>query len=292
MWLEHSLRTWNWNVLSDVHRRVDSELAELVAIQQAISSTGDSDADFAKENSHETGLISRVIPSMVTDDENVSLTDIPSSEEIFFAIKGMDLDSAPGPDGFNGHFFIACWDVVGADVTSAIQFFFQHGTLPVSFNSSLIILIPKVDHADSIKQFRLIALANFVFKINPKILSIRLASVASRIISPQQHAFVPGRNIADCIVTTSEYINLLDSKCHGGNVAIKLDITKAFDTLSWEFLIHVLEAFWFQSDLCYLGATCLLQNSPYWLMAGQLVISLVGVVYVKGTQYLLYSFAL
>lgn len=93
-------------------------------------------------------------------------------------------------------------------------------------------------------------------------------------------------------MTTSEYINLLDSKCHGGNVAIKLDITKAFDTLSWEFLIHVLEAFWFQSDLCYLGATCLLQNSPYWLMAGQLVISLVGVVYVKGTHYLLYSFAL
>lgn len=38
---------------------------------------------------------------MVTDDENVSLTDIPSSEKIFLAIKGMDLDSAPGPDGFN-----------------------------------------------------------------------------------------------------------------------------------------------------------------------------------------------
>ncbi|XP_062028531.1 uncharacterized protein LOC133744441 [Rosa rugosa] len=275
--LRKALRTWNWEVFGDVHRRVDSDLAELVSIQQIISSTGGSDADFSKESelqanlsesydplaiqnhiveyysdlfanpadTHDTGLISRVIPSMVTDDENVSLMAFPSSEEILLAIKGMDLDSVPGPDGFNGHFFIACWDVVGTDVTSAVQFFFHHGTLPGSFNSSLIILIPKVDHTDSIKQFRPIALANFVFKIIPKILSIRLASIASRIISPQQHAFVPGRNITDCIVTTSECINLLDSKCHGGNVAIKLDITKAFYTLSWDFLVRVLEAFGF-----------------------------------------------
>lgn len=38
---------------------------------------------------------------------------------------------------------------------------------------------------------------------------------------------------------------MLDSKCHGGNVAIKVDITKAFDTLSWDFMIHVLQAFGF-----------------------------------------------
>ena len=38
---------------------------------------------------------------------------------------------------------------------------------------------------------------------------------------------------------------LLDSKCHGGNVATKMDITKAFDMLSWDFLLHVLEVFGF-----------------------------------------------
>lgn len=40
-------------------------------------------------------------------------------------------------------------------------------------------------------------------------------------------------------------LQLLDSKCHGGNVAIKADITKAFDTVSWDFMIHVLQAFGF-----------------------------------------------
>ncbi|KAL6132643.1 hypothetical protein ACLB2K_064883 [Fragaria x ananassa] len=95
------------------------------------------------------------------------------------------------------------------------------------------------------KEYRPIALSNFVFKIIPKILSLRLASIASRIISPQQHAFVPGRHIADYIIIISECINLLDSKCHGGNVVIKMDITKAFDTLLWDFILHVLEAFGF-----------------------------------------------
>ncbi|KAL6178468.1 hypothetical protein ACLB2K_049986 [Fragaria x ananassa] len=193
----------------------------------------------------DTGLISWVIPSLITDDENMSLTSVPSSEEIYLALKDMDPDSAPGRDGFNGHFFVSCWATVGADVTLVIQFFFQHGSLPASFNSSMIILIPKVDHAVTIKEYRPISLSNFVFKIIPKIMSLRLAFIASRIISPQQHAFVLGKNIADCTITTSECINLLDSKCHGGNVAIKMDITKAFDTLSWDFILHVLEAFGF-----------------------------------------------
>ncbi|KAL6135028.1 hypothetical protein ACLB2K_067256 [Fragaria x ananassa] len=178
--------------------------------------------------------------------ENEKIIALPSHEEVLSALKGMDSASAPGPDGFNGYFFVSCWDIVGDEVVAAVQYFFRFGTLPASFNSSLITLIPKVDHVDTIMQFRPIALANFVFKIIPKIISIRLAPIASRIISPQQHAFVPGRQISDCIMSTSECFNLLDNNCYGGNVAIKVDIiTKAFDTLSWDFLLSVLQAFGF-----------------------------------------------
>ena len=325
--LRKSLRTWNWEVFGDVHRRVEFDLAALADIQNKIAASGGSDEEFEKETElqailnesirhqeilwreksrlrwlsegdrnssyfhalckvrrnrssitllrdgdqvlqdphyiqnhivdyyknlftkhaeyEDSGLVSKVIHSMVTPEKNTMLTSVPLSEEIWAAVKSMDPDSAPGLDRFNGHFFVSCWDVVGADVVKAVQYFFQHGYLAPSFNSGIIILIPKVDHADSIKQFRPIALTNFVFKIIPKIIAIRLASVASRIISPQQHAFVAGRNISDCILTTSECFNLLNSKCHGGNLAIKVDITKAFDTLSWDFLLHVLQAFGF-----------------------------------------------
>ncbi|KAL6177270.1 hypothetical protein ACLB2K_048796 [Fragaria x ananassa] len=179
---------------------------------------------FAKHVDYDdSGLVDSIIPSMVTEEENNFLTMIPSPEEILKAVKAMDLDSAPGPDGFNGHFFVSCWDIVGADVVNAVQYFFVNGQLSASFNSGLIILIPKEEHADSIKQFCPVALTNFVFKIIPKILALRLSSVATRLISPQQHAFVPGRNISDCILTTSERFNVLDSKGFGGYRIIEGD---------------------------------------------------------------------
>ncbi|KAL6189460.1 hypothetical protein ACLB2K_040849 [Fragaria x ananassa] len=160
---------------------------------------------FAKHVDYDdSGLVDSIIPSMVTEEENNFLTTIPSPEEILKAVKAMDFDSAPGLDGFNRNFFACCWDIVGADVVNAVPYFFVNGQLSASFNSGLIILIPKEEHADSIKQFRPIILTNFVFKIILKILALRLSSVATRLISPQQHAFVPGRNISDCILTTSE----------------------------------------------------------------------------------------
>lgn len=45
-------------------------------------------------------------------------------------------------------------------------------------------------------------------------------------------------------------MNLLDCKSFGGNLALKLDIRKAFDTLDWSFLLSALKAFGFNSIFC------------------------------------------
>lgn len=74
-------------------------------------------------------------------------------------------------------------------------------------------------------------MANFQFKVVTKVLADRLAITAPKIISEQQRGFIKGRHISECIFSTSEAINLLDSKAFGGNVALKFDIKKAFDTL-------------------------------------------------------------
>ncbi|KAM2653782.1 hypothetical protein EV2_025374 [Malus domestica] len=79
-------------------------------------------------------------------------------------------------------------------------------------------------------------------------ISDRLAPIAAQIIFPNQFAFLKGRHISDCIHLASECINLLDNICDGGNVAIKFDLAKAFDTLSWDFLTRVPQAFGFHSS--------------------------------------------
>jgi hypothetical protein len=66
-----------------------------------------------------------------------------------------------------------------------------------------------------------------------------------RIISPQQRGFVHDPNISDCVVIASKVINMLPRKHFGGNLAMKVDIWKAFDTIDWNFLLLVLKSFGF-----------------------------------------------
>ena len=75
-------------------------------------------------------------------------------------------------------------------------------------------------------------MSNFRFKIISKILADRLAFIAARIVSPNQNGITKGRHIKDCIGITLKAINILSKKLLGGNVAFKIDISKAFDTLS------------------------------------------------------------
>ncbi|KAM5548588.1 hypothetical protein ABKV19_000149, partial [Rosa sericea] len=73
-------------------------------------------------------------------------------------------------------------------------------------------------------------------------------------------AFIQGRSITDPIILTSECMNLLDHKCKFGNIAIKFDIAKAFDTVDWSFLLRVLRAFGFDGTFVH-WIHCVLQSA-------------------------------
>ena len=94
-----------------------------------------------------------------------------------------------------------------------------------------MVLIPKTPDADEVTAFRPIVLSNFLFKVVTRILADRLSVVAARIISPNQFGFLKGRSISECIALGSEGVNLLHKRCFGDNMAMKINITKAFDTL-------------------------------------------------------------
>ncbi|XP_019459974.1 PREDICTED: uncharacterized protein LOC109359738 [Lupinus angustifolius] len=203
---------------------------------------------FASPNdSSANGLINSVIPNMVSLDENDMLISTPNPMEINLAVDAMNGDGAPRPDGFGGCFYHAFWDIVGEDVCNSVQQFFTQGWILSNLNSNIVVLIPKHFGACTIEEFRPIAFANFQFKIISKVIADRLASITSRIISPNQRGFIKDRSIFDCICLASEAINLLDHKVFGGNLAIKLDIKKAFDTMDWNFLLNTLHAFGFNA---------------------------------------------
>jgi hypothetical protein len=162
----------------------------------------------------------------------------------------LNKDNAPCLDGFGALFYQTFWDVIKIDVLKAALQFFKTGWILPNFNSNNIVLIPKTNHVGAVTDYRPIAIANFKFKIISKILADRLSVIMPAIISTQQRGFFKGRSIKYCICLTSEAINVLNKKSFGGNLALKIDIAKAFDTLDWSFLLKVLKRFGFGERFC------------------------------------------
>ena len=127
--------------------------------------------------------IKEVIPSLVSEADNLMLSMMPTHKLIHSIVFDMDPNSAPGLDGLTGHLFCSCWDIIGLDLCHAVRSFFATGSLFSGLNSNLMVLIPKVLGANSMNKLCPIILSNFIFKIITRILADRLTNISSKIIS-------------------------------------------------------------------------------------------------------------
>ncbi|XP_026383602.1 uncharacterized protein LOC113279107 [Papaver somniferum] len=141
---------------------------------------------------------------------------IPSTEEIKKTLFEMDPDSSPGPNGYSGSFYKACWHIIQDDVVNAVQFCWRRRFIPKGLNSNFIVLLSKVEGARSPNQFRPIGLSNVSFKIFTKIISSRISTLMHKLISPRQAAYIKGKNIQDQIALASEMVNEMKKKMRGG----------------------------------------------------------------------------
>lgn len=114
-----------------------------------------------------------------------------------------------------------------------VSTFLIDGTFYHRLNETTIVLVPKKAGPVSIKDYRPISLWNVASKIISEILVQRLHPIISKIISPTQEAFVLGRRAVDQIVEAKEMVHGM-SKLKGTKslVTIKLDVEKAYDTIS------------------------------------------------------------
>ncbi|KAF5444244.1 hypothetical protein F2P56_036732 [Juglans regia] len=64
--------------------------------------------------------------------------------------------------------------------------------------------------------------------------------------------FILGRSIFENISLTQEMIHSINKPARGGNVVLKLDMAKAYDSVGWNLLHHVLSAFGCFEHICHL----------------------------------------
>ena len=195
----------------------------------------------------EVGSVVQHIDRVITNDMNKALLSSFTAVEVREAMFQMHPSKAPGPDGMSSFFYQKYWNIVGPDVIQGVLSVLNSGYMLQKINHSHIVLIPKKKDPQAISDYRPISLSNVVYKLISKVLANRLKGVLPHIISESQSAFVPGRQITDNINTAFEMLHYLRSRRKGkvAHMAIKLDMSKAYDRVEWAFLERVMQGMGF-----------------------------------------------
>jgi exonuclease III len=185
------------------------------------------------------------VPSLVTQEQNAALLRPITIEEVDQALRDTPKSKAPGPDGFTSDFFHHCWPMIRREVWEIIEDSRATGQVLQALNATFLTLIPKEGQAHHPKQFRPIALCNVIYKLLTKVIARRLKPILPTIISPEQSGYIEGRQILDSVILAHEVIHSLQ-KTKTPGMLLKLDLSKAFDKISWEYMKELLLAFGFE----------------------------------------------
>ncbi|XP_060212032.1 uncharacterized protein LOC132639607 [Lycium barbarum] len=180
------------------------------------------------------------VPSMVDQDTNDQLVSMPTLEEVKKVVFELSAYSVGGPDGMIGIFYQVCWDIGGADAYNLAKAFFDGQTLPKSVTHTNLVLIPKKNNIETFADMRPISLSNFINKVISRVVQDKLEGILPSLISPNQSGFVKGRCIIENVLLTQEFMTDIRLRGKPANVVLKLDMAKAYDRVSWSYLIRVL----------------------------------------------------
>ena len=104
--------------------------------------------------------------------------------------------------------------------------FHEQNAFLKSLNNTFLVLLPKKGEAEELGDFRPISLLGGLYKLLAKVLANRIKKVIGKVVSPDQNAFVMGRQILEASLIANEVIDSWQKRGEKGLIC-KLDIEKA-----------------------------------------------------------------
>jgi hypothetical protein len=177
---------------------------------------------------------------------NEKLTKEFSDEEISDALFQIGPLKAPGVDGFPARFFQRNWGMLKKEITAAVKINFSDGIMPEEINETVLVVIQKINDPQTLKDYIPTALCNVIYKVVVKCIINRMRPMLDSLISDSQSAFIPGRLISDNALIAFECFHAIQTnKRPEGFCAYKLDLTKAYERVDWQYLKTILLKFGF-----------------------------------------------
>jgi len=183
---------------------------------------------------------------ILQNNQQRSLIDTISVEEVMQAITQAPNNKAPGPDGIPSEFYAHYLDIIAPRFAELFNNILLTGTLPPeSWKQSKCVLIPKkTSNLDQLANWRPITLENCDLKIFSRILSNRVQKIVSSLIGQEQTGFIAGRRIHHSVLTIETALN---TNAYGSYL-LSLDWSKAYDRVSHSWLSYCLNRYGFPPE--------------------------------------------
>ena len=173
-----------------------------------------------------------------------------SEESILAAIKEINADSAPGPDGIPPILLKNCAKEFCHPLKIIWEESFERGCVPMFYKETLITpLYKKGDRARAV-NYRPVALTSHVIKVYERILRSVMVDYIDRngLLCDNQHGFRSGRS---CLTQLLSHVDdIVKGLINGADTdAIYLDFAKAFDKVDHRLLLAKMRKLGFHEKL-------------------------------------------
>ena len=190
-----------------------------------------------------SGFLNNIPRGLISEPHYRNLDAPISLEECRTALMGMKNDKCPGLDGLTKEFYTKYWPLVGQLVLDSLTYAPSVGHLSISQRRGVIRLIPKKNRDPrEVENWRPITMLNVDYKILTRVLALRLQNVLPTLTHPDQKGFIKGRDGKENVLDIYSMISLAE-ELSSNHVLVLLDIMKAFDSVSHNFLQEVLHAY-------------------------------------------------
>ncbi|KAA3453752.1 reverse transcriptase [Gossypium australe] len=229
----------------------DSEILE--------AATGYFEDLFASKGNGDPRKVLEGIESIISHEVNESLLSPFREDEVRTALKDMGPTKAPGLDGLPALFFQQYWHIMGKEVLDFCLGILNGNKVVDLANVTEIMLIPKTLNPSSLVNFRPISLCSVLYKIVAKTIANKMQNVIGLCIDEVQSAFVPGHLIIDNVLLAYDILHTFRQKRTGkkGYMTVKLDMSKAYDRVEWNFVKEMMPKMGFAHEWMGLIMKCI-----------------------------------